>query len=65
MQKAFYALPPSDEGGGFLRSKKTEGEKGKILPLSRLSPTAPLTRGASKDSQPVYGLPVTVAWLAV
>ncbi len=27
MQKVSYALPPSDEGGGFLRSKKTEGEK--------------------------------------
>ena len=40
----FYVAPPSDEGGGFLRSKKTEGEK--KLPLSRLPPTAPLTRGA-------------------
>ena len=29
-----------------MRSKKTEGEK--RLPLSRLSPTAPLTRGAGK-----------------
>ena len=39
-------MPPSDEGGGFLRSKKTEGEK--KLPLSRLPPTAPLTRGAKR-----------------
>ena len=25
-------MPPSDEGGGFLRSKKTEGEKTKDYP---------------------------------
>ena len=49
----FYVMPPSDEGGGFLRSKKTEGEK--TLPLSRLPPTAPLTRGADKDLKPIYG----------
>ena len=26
-QKVFYVMPPSDEGGGFLRSKKTEGAR--------------------------------------
>ena len=31
-QKVFYVMPPSDEGGGFLRSKKTEGEKTKDYP---------------------------------
>ena len=31
---------PFREKGGFLRSKKTEGEKSKRLPLSRLPPTA-------------------------
>ena len=49
--------PPSDEGGGFLRSKKTEGEKLTrtfctvvILSLhqSRYRSTAPSTEGASR-----------------
>ena len=31
-RKVFYVMPPSDEGGGFLRSKKTEGEKTKDYP---------------------------------
>ena len=42
--------PPSDEGGGFLRSKKTEGEKNKTtltqsLPQSRIRSTAPSSEG--------------------
>jgi hypothetical protein len=32
--KLSHLLPPSDEGGGFMRSKKTEGEMYKKLPQS-------------------------------
>ena len=32
-------LPPSDEGGGFLRSKKTEGETRSALPCFVISPS--------------------------
>ena len=41
-------LPPSDEGGGFLQGKKTEGESKKsiqlkvFLSLSHLTVTAPV-----------------------
>ncbi len=31
-------LPPSDEGGGFLQSKKTEGEKIQTTPQSPMVP---------------------------
>ena len=43
-------LPPSDEGGGFLRSKKTEGEKviSISLPQSKAELlTAPSSEGAN------------------
>ena len=41
--------PPSDEGGGFLRSKKTEGEKAKSISLPQSKAellTAPSSEGA-------------------
>ncbi len=47
------APPPSDEGGGFLRSKKTEGENNKSSAFVVFSPsvifykmTAPSSEGA-------------------
>ena len=41
---AHVLLPPSDEGGGFRRRRKTEGEKSS-LPQSRHCRDSPLVRG--------------------
>ena len=45
-QRATCASPPSDEGGGFLRSKKTEGERiGAEWEVSLSLPQSSLTLG--------------------
>ena len=49
-------LPPSDEGGGFLRSKKTEGEKAKSISLPQ-SKAELLTAPSSEGAQNTIKLP--------
>ena len=56
--------PPSDEGGGFLRSKKTEGEKAKAISLPQSKAellTAPSSEGAQNTVKlPARQIPICI-----